>query len=70
MKYECDIIHIINNEILININNCIGIHNKIYDENDNSMGKITKILGPVSHPYALAYLAKKDMNIKKIYVKC
>ncbi len=70
MKYECSIIHTMNNEVLISINNCIGIHNKIYDESDNSIGKITRVLGPVSHPYALAYLAKKDMDINKIYVKC
>jgi len=70
MKYECNIIHIINNELLININNCIAIHNKIYDEHENTIGKITRILGPVSHPYALAYLNKKDMDLKKVYVKC
>ena len=70
MKYGCNIIHIFNNEILMNIDNCIRLHNKIYDENDNNIGKITKILGSVSHPYALAYLAKKDMDIKKIYIKC
>ncbi len=70
MKYECNIVHIKNNEILIRINGCVAIHQKIFDENDKPMGKITRVLGPVSHPYALAYMGNKNENTDKIYVKC
>ncbi|KJE49677.1 MULTISPECIES: H/ACA ribonucleoprotein complex subunit GAR1 [Acidiplasma] len=70
MKYECQIVHKRNNEILIRINNCLSLHGKIYDSNEKAIGRITRILGPVSNPYALAYLASVDYSPEKVYVKC
>ncbi len=70
MKYKCNIVHIKNNEILIRINECAAINQKIFDEYDKPIGKITRVLGPVSHPYALAYMGSKNENTDKIYVRC
>ncbi len=70
MKSECTIIHTFNNEILLKADNCIELHNKLVNEHDAVIGKITKILGPVKDPYALAYISGKDSDIQKIYVKC
>jgi RNA-binding protein len=70
MKTECTVVHTFNNEILLKINDCIGLHNKLVNEHDAVIGKVTKILGPVSDPYALAYIASKDENIQKVYIKC
>jgi rRNA processing protein Gar1 len=70
MKSECTIIHTFNNEILLKTDDCIGVHNKLVNEHDVVVGKITKILGPVKAPYALAYISGKDLDIQKIYVKC
>ena len=70
MKSECAIIHAFNNEILLKADNCIELHNKLVNEHDAVIGKITKILGPVRNPYALAYISGIDSDIQKIYVKC
>ncbi|MEM0140022.1 MAG: hypothetical protein QXZ44_05370 [Ferroplasma sp.] len=70
MKSKCDIVNISNNNILLKITDCIGLHNKIVNEKDELIGKIIKILGPVSAPYALAYIVKKPENMDNIYVEC
>ncbi len=70
MRAKCNVVHIMNNEILIKISDCIGIHNKIVNEKDELIGKIVRILGPVSSPYALAYMVKKPDDMSNLYVKC
>jgi len=70
MRSDCTVVHTFNNEVLLKASNCIGLHNKLVNEHDAVIGKITKVLGPVADPYALAYIASKDDNIQKLYIKC
>ncbi|AAT43924.1 Gar1/Naf1 family protein [Picrophilus oshimae] len=69
MRYQCRVVHIKNNEMLIRIDNCIKMHENVYSDDGKNVGKIIKILGPVRNPYALVRLREK-IDIKDVYVRC
>ncbi len=69
MKYNCSVVHIKNNEMLIRIDNCIKMHESVYSDDGKPVGKIIKILGPVRNPYALVRL-NKNIDVKNVYVRC
>lgn len=53
MSGTCQIVHRLNHEVLVLIPEKVKMYEKVYDRSGNKIGKIVRILGPVSKPYGV-----------------
>jgi len=65
-----EVVHVMKKQIVIHIKNCIKIKAKVYDGNRKVVGRITRVFGPVSNPYALINFTDEVKDYDKLSVRC
>ncbi len=70
MDLKCEILNMRGKEVTIRLNDCVKMNSKIYDKTGKTIGKITRIFGPVSSAYGLVSVFPASGEVKELYVKC
>ncbi len=65
-----EIVHVMTKQLIIRAGQCTKIKAKVLDENDNTVGRLMKIFGPVSNPYGLVNLNKEVKEPQKLRLIC
>ncbi len=65
---KLEVLSVIGDEIVVKVDK-EHLYEKVFDDKNNQIGKIIKILGPVSSPYAVVKSRIKVSGLPEIYVK-
>ncbi|MCL4480484.1 MAG: hypothetical protein M1113_03245 [Candidatus Thermoplasmatota archaeon] len=63
-----EVLSVIGDEIVVKADK-EHLYEKVFDSRNNHIGKIIKILGPVSSPYGVIKSRIKVVGIPEVYVK-
>ncbi len=57
-------------ELLVQLGKCFRMDARVYGANGEDIGKMMRIMGPTSSPYALVKLKKPDYQESEVKVRC
>ena len=70
MEESIVLVHRLNRQLVIKVNNCIKIKAKLVDSRKTPVGRVTRIFGPVKSPYALVSLNEEIAEPDKLRIVC
>ncbi len=70
MADKLEIVHVMKRQAVIHVKNCIKIKARVYDSNQKVVGRVTRIFGPVSNPYALVSFNDEMKDYSNMTVRC
>jgi rRNA processing protein Gar1 len=70
MEGKLDIISVRADEVLVRLGNCLKMDAKVVDNSGRVLGKIVRIMGPVSQPYGLIKLRGSVELEGNLFIKC
>lgn len=65
-----EIVHRMNKQLVIRAGNCIKIKARLVDKDNNTVGRLMKIFGPVSNPYGLINLNEEISETNNLRLTC
>jgi rRNA processing protein Gar1 len=70
MEGKLDIVSARADEVLVRLGNCLKMDAKVVDNSGKVLGKIVRIMGPVSEPYGLIKLRGNVELEGNLFIKC
>lgn len=70
MKNRCEVVNRYNHEILVSTPNALKMYENVYDSAGRKIGKVVRILGPVTKPYGVVKVdAPGREELNEVYTR-
>ncbi len=70
MEESIEVVHLMNKQIVVRLSKCIKMKAKAVDDKNRTIGRVTRIFGPVKAPYALLSVNEEIGPDTKIRLIC
>lgn len=70
MEETCTVIGGKGRELVIKPQKCLKMNISVFNRNNSTIGKITKIFGPVKSPYALVTTRENVSGVQEVILRC
>ncbi len=70
MEESVEVVHLMKKQVVVRVSRCIKIKARAVDENNRTIGRVTRIFGPVKAPYALLSMNEDTSPDTKIRLIC
>ena len=58
------------NELVVKLVDCMSMDSRIVDGTGTNVGKLVRVMGPVSAPYGLVRLQQNDFRGAELFIRC
>ncbi len=70
MEESVEVVHRLNKQLVVKISKCIKIKAKVVDKQNRTIGRVTRIFGPVKSPYALLSMNEEPTESSDLRIVC